>query len=116
MINIAVGVGEERQSAQTVTVQLQVLTDDAASASQPCGSRPNAAQPRGSASGTGQPSDRSAGAFQLADDVEVVDKNACTTNTYTADDYAHRGPQLQTMPLYLYRLYGADPLRIRERL
>ena len=29
----------------------------------------------------------------------------CTTSTNTADDYAHRGPRLQTMPFYIYRMY-----------
>ena len=29
----------------------------------------------------------------------------CTTNTNTADDLAHRGPRLQTMPFYIYRMY-----------
>ena len=29
----------------------------------------------------------------------------CTISTNTADDFAHRGPRLHTMPFYIYRMY-----------
>ena len=37
------------------------------------------------------------------DDFDKVE--ACTTSTNTADDYAHRGHRLTTMPFYVYRMY-----------
>ena len=40
-----------------------------------------------------------------ADDVEIIVMHACTTSTNTADDFAHRGKKLQSMPLYIYRMY-----------
>jgi hypothetical protein len=42
------------------------------------------------------------------EDVEVdIDKvEACTTSTNTADDYAHRGSRLLSMPYYVYRMYA----------
>ena len=46
------------------------------------------------------------------DDVEVTAMDVCTTSTNTADDFAHRGVQLQTMPYYVYRMYV---LRVRKQ-
>ena len=69
----------EHQSVQTVTVQLHASTDDVGGAPQPTDDDD--------------------------DDIEVVDMAACTTSTNTADDYAHRGLKLQTMPFYVYRMY-----------
>ena len=37
-------------------------------------------------------------------DEEVVETTMFTTSTNTADDYAHRGAALQTMPFYVYRM------------
>ena len=37
------------------------------------------------------------------DEFEKVE--ACTASTNTADDYAHRGRQLGSMPFYVYRMY-----------
>ena len=39
------------------------------------------------------------------DDSGIRRAEACTTSTNASDDYAHRGKQLSTMPLYLYRMY-----------
>ena len=38
-------------------------------------------------------------------DADVENMEVCTTSTNTADDYAHRGAHLQTMPFYVYRMY-----------
>jgi hypothetical protein len=52
------------------------------------------------------PADDQGGAAQPADDdVEVIGMDTCTTSTNTSDDFTHRGPQLQTMPLYVYIMY-----------
>ena len=39
------------------------------------------------------------------DEAQVGNMEMCTTSTNTADDYAHRGAHLQTMPFYVYRMY-----------
>jgi len=38
-------------------------------------------------------------------DVSIDKVEACTTTTNTADDYAHRGRKLWSMPYYVYRMY-----------
>ena len=45
-----------------------------------------------------------AGEEQLGD-AEAENMEVCTTSTHTADDYAHRGAHLQSMPFYVYRMY-----------
>ena len=52
----------------------------------------------------GQAEHHRGGEEQLGD-VEVGHMEACTASTFTADDYAHRGAHLQTMPFYVYRMY-----------
>ena len=42
---------------------------------------------------------------EQVDDAEVENMEVCTTSTNTADDYAHTGAHLQTMPFYVYRMY-----------
>ena len=42
--------------------------------------------------------------FEQHVEEEVVETTMFTTNTNTADDYAHRGTPLQTMPFYVYRM------------
>ena len=42
-------------------------------------------------------------AEEIEDDFQKVE--ACTTSTNTADDYAHRGRELGSMPFYVYRMY-----------
>jgi hypothetical protein len=44
-------------------------------------------------------------------DVDFDKLEACTTSTNTADDYAHRGRTLRTMPYYVYRMYVHRILR-----
>ena len=39
------------------------------------------------------------------DDAEVDNMETCTKSTNTADDYAHRGAHLETMPFYVYKMY-----------
>ena len=69
-----------QQSLDTATVQVRTLDDDQDGASQPAGSDDE-------------------------DDAQIIEMNACTTSTNTSDDFAHRGPRLQTMPYYVYRMY-----------
>ena len=38
-------------------------------------------------------------------DVDICKVEACTHSTNASDDYAHRGTKLQSMPLYVYRMY-----------
>ncbi len=68
-----------QQSMQTVTVQLQVPNDDQGGGFQPT---------------------RDDG-----DDGEVIGIDVCTTSTNTSDDYTHRGLQLQSIPIYVYKMY-----------
>ena len=44
-------------------------------------------------------------AEEQVDEAQVGNMEMCTTSTNTADDYAHRGAHLQTMPFYVYRMY-----------
>ena len=39
------------------------------------------------------------------DNVDIVKMEAMTTSTNASDDYAHRGPKLRTLTLYMYRMY-----------
>ena len=45
-------------------------------------------------------------------DAEVVDSTLETTSTNFADDFAHRGQRLQSMPLYVYSMHVQRFLRI----
>ena len=39
-------------------------------------------------------------------DTDIISKvEVCTQSTNAADDFAHRGRQLQNMPFYVYRMY-----------
>ena len=44
-------------------------------------------------------------------DAEVVDSTLETTSTNFADDFAHRGQRLQSMPLYVYSMHVQQFLR-----
>ena len=39
------------------------------------------------------------------DNIDIVKVEAITHSTNTSDDYAHRGPKLSSLPLYVYRMY-----------
>ena len=41
----------------------------------------------------------------VKEDIDVGKIEACTHSTNTSDDYAHRGPKLSSLPLYVYRMY-----------
>jgi len=56
---------------------------------------------------------RSAGRQRAA--VEIMTTTACTTSTNAADDYAHRGRNLQAMPYYMYRMYVRRVRRGRQK-
>ena len=47
--------------------------------------------------------------------VEIMTTTACTTSTNAADDYAHRGRNLQAMPYYVYRMYVRRVRRGRQK-
>ncbi len=89
--------------------------------------RAAAAQPRAEGDETTlhlQDEERGAGAAQpgaedeqaLSDvegeDVDVIEAVSSTSSTNAADDFAHRGPTLQSMPNYICRMYVT---RIRRR-
>ena len=42
---------------------------------------------------------------EQVDDAEVYNMEICTKSTNEADNYAHRGAHLQSMPFYVYRMY-----------
>ena len=42
---------------------------------------------------------------EQVDEAEVDNMETCTKSTSTADDYAHRGPELESMPFYVYKMY-----------
>ena len=60
--------------------------------------------PGGPSSGAQSAGETPAGDGQ-AEAAEGEDMQVCTTSTNTADDFAHRGSRLQTMPFYIYRMY-----------
>ena len=84
------GAGEEQHNEQVPiqAVRIQVPVDD-----------DEEEHSAGETTGAPQPP----GETPAGDECE--DMQACTTSTNTADDYAHRGPRLQTMPYYMYRMY-----------
>ena len=41
----------------------------------------------------------------VKENIDVGKIEACTHSTNTSDDYAHRGPKLSSLPLYVYRMY-----------
>ena len=64
------------------------------------------------------PADDEDGDGSQEDDVNIAKVEACTNSTNAADDYAHRGSKLRTMPFYVYRMYVrriAKPSRVRAR-
>ncbi len=91
------GAVEEEQSEHVSlgAVRIRIPVADAEEEGQTAGGPSGAPQP----AGDDVADDEQAGGAQN-EDMDVV-----TTSTNTADDYAHRGPGLQTMPFYVYRMH-----------
>ena len=78
---------KKEQSIGAVTVRMRVEAQEDSSAAQPMGENAD------------------------DDEMEVLHVEACTSSTNIADDFAHRGERLQTMPFYVYRMYVRRILR-----
>ena len=90
------GAGEDQQGAQlpiqAVRIQIPVAEEGEEDAA-------------GGTSCAPQPAGETPAGDEQADGADSEDMQVCTTSTNTADDYAHRGPRLQSMPYYIYRMY-----------
>ena len=91
------GAGEVQQSEQlptrAVRIQIQVAKDEEEHHS------------AGGTSGAPQPAGDTPAGDEQADCAEIEDVQVVPTSTDTPDDFTHRGPGLQTMPFYIYRMY-----------
>ena len=81
----------------SIKVRVSMAADNDTAASQPCEQNAGGPQSADEANESDHERDNP--------DFEVVETTAATTSTNTTDDYAHRGPLLQSMPLYVYRMH-----------
>ena len=101
--------GEEKEEAQTMdqrsiqAVRIQIRATEGAE--ETFGGR---------SIGARQPGESYSAVEEQVDDAKVENMETCTTSTTTADDYAHRGAHLHTMPFPVYRMYARRVLNISK--